>query len=270
MRKRATKQQVVVSLCVLAAVGGAGYFWWPHVHFRFQLARNEVRIPRIPVAEMKAPGKTTGWVACRIGPISLSLPPQILDKADREVGKGSISFTTPEQQLTVEIPFRLPPKTLADHAQLSADFHMSPMHLIAASYRAGTDDFHWFMSHDDLRRHQMLLSMGAHNFPHSNAITVESRFGGEVEGVLILGERGAAAFQWQTASGKAFGRVVFIQKDRDLDLDWVRDVCQSVACDEGRLGEAEYSRKELREMLEALEDARGGKPRDAGKGEEEN
>src|SRR5262245_39830800 len=132
MRQRATKRQIVISLCILAAVAGAGYFWWPHIYFRFQLARNGVNIRRVPVAELIAPGETSGWVACRIGPLSFRLPPDILEKSEREVSKGSIIFTTPEQQLTVDIPFQLNAEILADHSKSFAAFHMSPTRIIVA------------------------------------------------------------------------------------------------------------------------------------------
>ncbi|MGE5194028.1 MAG: hypothetical protein ACM3U2_16150 [Deltaproteobacteria bacterium] len=258
MRKRATKQQIAASVGLLAAVAGAGYFWWPHIYFKFQLARNEVRIASVPVTELKAPGRTAGWADCRIGPVSLKLPSALAENADRSVEQGTISFSTPGQQFSTNIPFRIDPQTRAEHAKLADEFKMSPTRLIAESYRKGTDDFRWSMSREELRHLQVLLQMGVSNFPHSHAMAVETRFDGAVEGVLIHGDRQAAIFHWQTTSGVAFGVLLFRQKEGDLDLDWVRDVCKSLACDESRLGDKESSKKDLRELLEMIEVKPGG------------
>jgi hypothetical protein len=258
MRKRATKQQIAGSICLLAAVAGAGYFWWPHVYLRFQLERNGVRVPRVPVAELTAPGMTAGWAECRIGPISLKLPPALAVNADRAVEQEMIDFSTPEEQFRTNVPYRITPEAQANNAIIVGEFKMSPTRLIAKSYGTGTDDFRWWMSHAELHRYQILLNMGASTFSHAQAMTVETRFDGEMEGVLIRGDRQTAAFRWQTASGVAFGMLIFRQKDGDLDLDWVRDVCRSLACDESRLSEKEHSKKELRELLETIEVKAGG------------
>jgi hypothetical protein len=253
MRKRATKQQIAASLGLLAAVVGAGYFWWPHVRLRFQLARNEVRVPSVAVAAMQAPGRTAGWADCRIGPLSFQLPPELAEKAERAIDMSSVVFSATDRQFTAAVPFQTQPKDRAEHEKIAAEFGLTPVRLIVSSYRTGTDDFGWTMTHAELLRFQVLLRMATGTFPHTNAMAVETRFDGGLEGVLIQADRRTAIFHWQTASGNAFGVLVFSQKEGDLDLDWVRDVCQSLACDESRLGETEYSRKELREMLEAIE-----------------
>jgi hypothetical protein len=253
MRKRATKQQIAVSLGLLALIAGAAWFWWPHVYFRFQLERNEVHIPRVSVKQLTAPGKTDGWADCRIGPVSLKLPLELAEKGDRSVGKMTIDLSTFDRILAVDVPRRVGPNELAQRAKVIDEFQMSPARLIAESYRTGTDDFRWTMSHAELRRHQTLLSMGANNFPHSHVMTVETRFEPQLEGVLIQGDRQTAVFHWQATSGAAVGALVFRQKEGDLDLDWVRDVCQSVACDESRLGENALSKADLRELLETIE-----------------
>jgi hypothetical protein len=253
MRKRATKQQIAASIGLLAAVIGAGWFWWPHVRLRFQLARNEVRIPKVTVAGLQAPGRTAGWADCRIGPVSFKLPPELAEKAERSLDKTSIVFSATDRQFTVDVPYRIKPEVRSEHEKIAAEFGLTPIRLIVSSYRTGTDDFGWSMTHAELIRFQVLLRMAAGSYPHTNAMSVETRFDGGLEGVLIQGDRRTAIFHWQTASGNAFGVLVFLQKEGDLELDWVRDVCQNLTCDESRLGETEYSRKELREMLEAIE-----------------
>jgi len=250
MRKPATKKQIVTSLCLLAAVAAAGWWWWPHIHFRFQLARNNVHIRSLPVNDLQAPGKTAGWFDCRLGPVSLRLPPALAEKAERSVDKNFINFTTPDQQLTVVLPTRLNPAQLAENQKTIDEFKLSPTRLVAESFRTGTDDFRWSMTRAELQRHQMLLGMGATAYPHAHVMAAETRYDARVEGVLVRGDRHTAMFQWQCAAGVSFGMLVFSNKEGDLDFDMVRDACQSLACDESRLYERPYSRKELRDLLE--------------------
>jgi hypothetical protein len=254
MRKPATKQQIATSIGLLAAVIGAGYFWWPHIQFKFQLARNNVQIRRVEVGQLKAPGQTSGWSDCRLGAVSFKLPPDLAEKAERSVDKESksIFFVATDRQMSVDIPYRVGPEAKAEHERIAAEFHLTPIRLIVASYRAGTDDFGWTMSRAALSRYQTLLRMAALNFPHTSAMAVETRFDGGVEGVLIQRDRHHALFHWQSPAGDVFGLLRFVQEG-GLDLNWVRDVCQSVAGDASRLGEQEYSRKELLDLLEAIE-----------------
>jgi hypothetical protein len=250
MRKRATKKQIVTSLGLLAAVAAAGWWWWPHIHFRFQLARNNIHLRGVPVTDLKAPGKTAGWYDCRLGPVSLHLPPALADKADRSVDKMSINFTAPEEQLTVVLPNRLTPEQLAQNQKTMEVFKLSPTRLVAESFRIGTNDFGWTMTRAELQRYQMLLSMKAVTLRQMHAMGVETRYDAGIEGLLVRSDRHAAMFQWQSTSGIAAGMLFFSKKEGDLDFDIVRDICQSLACDEGRLLEREYSRKELRDLLE--------------------
>lgn len=252
MRKRATKQQIVVSVCLLAAVAGAGIWWWPHLHWALIIARNQVRVPSVPVAELKAPGKTSGWYDCKIGPLSLKLPAEIVEKADRSVEKSALNFTTANAELAIHLPFQVPPDFQAEQAKLAADFNLTSMGLVVESFRASTDDFRWSMSRSDLRKHELLMNL-SYFFRRAGAMAVETRFEGPLEGLLIIHDRRRASFEWRTPAGT--GTLMFSQKDNDLDLDQVRDVCQSVAEDDSRLS-ASYSKKELRQFLDAMETTR--------------
>src|SRR5258708_1365215 len=154
MRRRATTKQIVISLIVLAAVAGAGFWWWPHIAWSFLIARNQVRIRSVPVTEMKAPGKTAGWDESPIGPLSFKLPPDLAESADRSLGKGTVNFTDGDMEMAILIPFRNPPDSQTGAQQLAAMFHMSPMRIVAESYRTSSDDFRWSMSQAELLRHQ--------------------------------------------------------------------------------------------------------------------
>jgi hypothetical protein len=131
---------------------------------------------------------------------------------------------------------------------------MSPMHLVVESFRASSDDFRWSMSRSELHRHQLLLNV-AFFFRRAGAMGVEMRFEDPLEGLLILQNRRTAAFEWRTPASAA--TLMFSDKDHDLDLDVVRDICQSVSCNESRLA-AEYSKKELRQFLDSMETRHDG------------
>jgi hypothetical protein len=250
MRRRATTRQIVISLIILVAVAGAGFWWWPHILWSFLIARNQVRIPSVRVTAMKAPGRTKGWSECRIGPLSLKLPQDLAESADRSLGKSSINFTDAGMEMAVFVPFRIPPESQAAAQQMTATFHLSPIRVVAESYRASTDDFRWTMSRAELNRHQALLSFGR-TYPHALASAVETRFEDALEGLFIIGDRRNVVFEWRTTSGNADGSLTFTGHDKDLDLDTLRDICQCLTCDESQLGPP-YTKKELKQFLDTI------------------
>ena len=256
MRQRATRGQILISIGLLAAVLLAGFWWWPHIVWSFQVARYGVKIPSVPVSQMRAPGKTADWSNCRLGPMSLKLPAQIAEEAERTAEKNQVVLTAGDQQIAINVPFRVPPKGPNDLSSVAAQLNLTPMRLLEESYRASTDNFRWTMSRSELRRHQLLINLAA-MFPHGGgrgASQVETRFDQDIEGLLIVYDGQHASFEFRTVSGADVGAgyVIFIRKSGNLDLDFVRDVCQSISCDEARLG-AEYDKKELQQMLDAME-----------------
>jgi len=254
MRQRATRGQILVSIGLVIAVLLAGFWWWPHIVWSFQVARHGVKIPSVPVGQMPVPGKTADWSNCRLGPMSLKLPAQIADEAERTAEKNQVVLTAGEQQIAINVPFRVPPKGPNDLSSVAAQLNLTPMRLLEESYRASTDKFRWTMSRAELRRHQLLINLAA-MFPHGGgrgASEVETRFDKDIEGLLIVYDDQHASFEFRTASDAGAGYVMFIRKSGNLDLDFVRDVCQSISCDEARLV-PEYGKKELQQMLDAME-----------------
>ncbi len=181
MRKRATKQQIAASVCILAAATAALIWWWPHIYWAYQISRGHVQIPRVLVTDLKAPGRIEGWYDCRIGPVSLKLPPELAEKAERSNTKTSINFITPGQEVEIHIPCRIAPSIEAGQAQLAAELKLSPVHVIAESYRTGSDDFRWTMSRNELRKHQILVNLGGYFRGTGAPVRVETRFDEKLE-----------------------------------------------------------------------------------------
>src|SRR5258708_36919660 len=123
----------------------------------------------------------------------------------------AIKFAVSDLQVMVHVPHKMPSGHQAGLMQIADEFDESLMHLVADSYRASTDDFRWSMSRAELRRHQILLNLGA-AFPHSVASAVETRYESALEGLLIVNDRRAASFEWRTIPGAAVGDVSFLGK----------------------------------------------------------
>lgn len=254
MRRRATKGQILGSLGLLAAVIAAGVWWWPHIVWSFQIGRHGVKVQPVKVAEMKAPGKSADWSTCRLGPLSFKLPAQFVDEAERSIEQSNVVLATPELTISINVPYKVPENALTE---LAGQLHDTPIRLVADSYRTGTDDFRWTMSRHALNRHMILINL-AGLFPHGagqGATSVETRYDKDIEGLLIVYDNQHTGFDWRTTSDAGAGVMVFTQKQGKLDLDFARDVAQSVSCDESRLGPA-YSKKELQQVLDAMETKR--------------
>jgi hypothetical protein len=185
------------------------------------------------------------------------MPPDLAESADRSVGKASINFTTADMEVAIIVPFRISAEGQSGARQMSATFHMSPIRIVAESYRASSDDFRWTMSHAELTRHQILVGYLGRTYPHALVSAVETRFEDELEGLLIIGDRRNVVFEWRTNSGSADTSITFTSKDRDFDLDMLRDICQSVTCDESQLGPP-YTKKGLKQFLDTIKTTRIG------------
>ena len=265
MGMRLVQQRIVATACLLAVVAVPVFWWWPHLEWKFFLSRNQVIVPSVPVSEFKAPGKTAGWYDCRVGPLALKLPPDLIEKGDRTIGKTlTIDIKGPSMDISIHVPLKVAPGAVQGLVAVAAALHTSPIRMIADSYRESTEAFRWSMSRDELMRHATLLSLGS-LFPHQDAVAAETRFDGAMEGVLVLNDRNRALYQWRTTGGDGSGFLTFYRKDGELDRDGVRDICWSVACDESRLG-AQHTKKDLAKVLDEME-SRTSEDGAAGRGE---
>jgi len=240
MRRRATKKQIALTIGLLILLVAVGYWWAPHVWWAFMISRNGAKIPSIPISTLQAPGQTQGWFTCRIGPLSFKVPPEIAEEAERSVAKKNksmISLKSPSLELMAFVPFQIPAGAQLPLMQMASHLKLSPMKMIADSFRASTDDFRWTMSHAELQRHQMMLNLGS-MYPHLRGTRVESLFDAPQEGLLMIQDRAHATFEWHAKSGTSGGILAFAATAGDLNLDQVRDICASVTVDDEKLGPA--------------------------------
>src|SRR5579863_7146445 len=180
MRRRVTKQQIALTIGLLALLVAAGYWWSPHIWWAYMVSRSGAKIAAVPISTLQAPGKTQDWFTCRIGPLEFQTPPEIAEEAERSVSKKDrtmISLKAPAVELLIFVPFREPAKAQpAPLVELADYLKLRPMQMIADSFRASTDDFRWTMSRAALQRFQMLLNVGLRypQYSHSRGMKVES------------------------------------------------------------------------------------------------
>ncbi len=258
MRRRVTKQQLAATIGVFAVLAAAGWWWSPHIVWKFMLSRNGAKVPSVPVTTLKAPGQTQGWMTCRAGALTFKLPKDFAESAERSISKKSqamISFKTGDLEIVVHIPFKVPENAEPPPLVQMADFMKdSPIQMIAESYRTSTDDFRWTMSRDELRRHQMLVNLGFYypQYQHARGVKAESLFEGPLEGMLTIHDKSQATYEWRFKSKVTAGVLGFAATGKSLDLDQVRDICMSISCDESRLT-AGFTPAQMEAIVDGIE-----------------
>jgi hypothetical protein len=254
MRTRATKQQIAVTIGLLIAIAAAGFWWWPHIRWSYMLSRNNIKIAPVKVVEMPPAKPAAGWFTCRAGAVTFQLPPAMAEEAERTVSATpqALTLTTASHELTVLVSTEVAPNYQPFLEQLAATMHFSPIQFIAESFRTGTDDFRWTMSRTELYRYQMLLNLSS-VYPHENVVAVETTSDAAKEGNLVRHDSGSQAmFEWRLKSGKTAGFLRFRAIQGELNVDDVRAACQSVTCDETKLGPA-LSKRQLAVLADTLE-----------------
>lgn len=168
----------------------------------------------------------------RVGSVEFELPETLLAKPEA-VANGLVGFRFQgdAKQVVVSLPrnnvevLRAFHRELSD-AGLSDQYFQSVPRLHAAIYEASSADFRWSMSYDELRWHAWLIAK-SRVIRSFKTRSVETRFADDVEGLLLVGTR-SAVFEWYSKDARAFGTVIFEQKEGDLDLGWVRHACASL------------------------------------------
>jgi hypothetical protein len=255
MRKRATKQQIATTVGMLLALVAAGYWWSEHILWSYVVSRNKLAIAPVKnIAAMPKVKPRSGWFQCQAGAVSFQLPPEMGDEAERAVSKKSsqtLALTTSDHEVNVLIPYEIPADRRIFEI-LAAKVGMLPIEFIVESYRSGTDDFRWTMTHSQLTRHKFLLQLALRDYPHQDVLFVETWSDDDLDGVLVVhSSKTQAMFEWRLKSGKATGFLRFSAARRELNLDDVRWCCQSVKCDPSLMG-PELSNEQLAVLADSM------------------
>ena len=239
MLKRKFRPWWLLLLLGLGTVIGLGLFrYGPHLQWRLSPGWITTRGSQpMPVSTLPDSPSSDDVARCQFGPLAFSVPKQmasspkfqgermsgvILRDGPREVFVG-----LPHDNRQVAGAIRL---EFADAGGLS-----SISRLWAEVYAASPADFRWSMSRQELARHQRLLKF-AFLGRGPSARAVETSFGGQVEGLLVLRE-GMTTFDWAAADGDVAGNLVFSQRSGKIDPAWIRPICASLRYTHGVFGD---------------------------------
>src|SRR6185295_8551652 len=118
------------------------------------------------VAPMPVTGPTRSWYRCRIGPLSMRLPPDVVEHQRRSKG-GFVSLESEDRVVALTIPDDSSAQiqdfeTLA-HQQFPRQQSASVVHLWADAYAKDARDFHWSMSPEEVREFMAWMTTAAMN-----------------------------------------------------------------------------------------------------------
>jgi len=239
MRNRLFRHWWLALLLAVGTVIGLGLFHFgSHLQWRFSPGWvTTLGIQPVPVSALPENPTPDDFARCQLGPLAFSVPKRmasspkfqgewlsgvVLRDGPREVFVG-----LPHDNRQVAGAIRL---EFADAGGLS-----SIPRLWAEVYAASPSDFRWSMSRQELARHQRLLKyafLGRSLF----ATAVETSFGDQVEGLLVIRE-GLTTFEWVAAGGDVAGNLWFSQRDGKIDPAWIRPICASLQYIHGVFGD---------------------------------
>lgn len=235
-------------------------------HFRYHLlwkykSLTSLRTVRpIPVSPIPAVGPTSGWYRCRIGPLSLCIPADLIEHGERISVFGGLALKGDHLLIGMQA---MPVLGNADFVKdVEKGFRLqfprrkweSYAHLEAELFRASADDFRWSMSPDEVRDFTLWMTSAATGVPR-DCTFVETRFDAHIEGILGFFEKeDTARFSWMLTDGTSGGLILFTSPDGRLNPDVVREICQSFECN-GPLPE-KWSKEDLQQALDTMEAVR--------------
>ena len=258
MRKKATRKQIITTIIVLVTIVGACVWWGPHAYWSYMISRHKFRLVPAKVTTMPAAEPGKNWLLCRAGGFSIRLPPVLAEEAERMASpEAENTDSVVLKKSNTIVMFKIPQKFTKDYRPLveglAAKYNMTPMEFIAESYRIGTDDFRWTMSHAALARHTYLVNMATQFYPHQTVIGVETFSGEDIEGIMVIHEgRSFVTYEWRLKSGDSAGFVRFHAEKGELPIEELRAACRSIRCDVSRVSEKKMTKEELAVMVDTL------------------
>lgn len=222
-------------------------YYSPHLLWRLSSEYSLTQhIQAVPVRSLEADAPTTPFRRCQLGPIGVSVPPEMVDNTQSiSPNKRGALLGDSNRKIYISLPSdnSITENYYRQESEVNGGRTSVPQ-IQAEWYTASSEDFRWSMSSDELRRHKWLMNRCFFGRV-SNVKTVETLFGGEVEGLLLVVGK-YAHFEWYWTKQPVSGMLVFESKNEKLDLDWVRQVCASLTCSGGpvpeNLSQAEVSK----------------------------
>ena len=199
----------------------------PHLVWKWS---NSFDVKAIPTVPMPRGAFTEESVLVKVGSVELRIPEPLGHDA-RPVAGGLVGLhcDSDSKEVFVGLPYSNRETRRAFHkelADLPDRYRKSVPQLHVAIYQASSEDFSWSMSFDELQWHAWLIKK-SRGIRVSSVSHVETLFGDEIEGILLVMQR-SAVFEWYSKDGNAYGNVFFEEPMGEIDLKWVRPVCASL------------------------------------------
>jgi len=246
-RLRFSLLTALLATTAIASALGLTLHLQPHIAWRFGPNWNQfIGIQKASVVSMPEVAVPADWQGCRFGSLQLAVPARFGNVAAAEDGSCvALNSTSSRHSIYISFPLEVEEKTSNQGRDLSA------IELELASYRAGRDDFHWMMTHDELRWHQWCLGTRKKLLRLKARGWAESLLREDLEGVLLFIGDGSAFFEWRAKDDSVEGGVTFYGIDEKTDADWIRAVCQSARLS-GKLASKPANQEETLKAFESL------------------
>lgn len=249
MRTVLFKYRWIARLGLAVVVALAVFYFGPHLRWRLSaqwaLTRDVQPVPVRPLADTPAPEPVA---RCHLGPVAVSIPAGMVIKPEFKGGRwcGAI-LRDQAREVLISFPADNRVSLEANRSELANLGGMTSLPRVQAEiYAASSSDFRWAMSREELARHRWRLGR-AWLVRSPSVKAVETLFDGDVEGLLLIQERGAF-FEWMSAGGVVAGMMSFEQRLGDFDLGWVRSVCVSLRYSGGVL-DKEMTAEEVEKLF---------------------
>jgi len=218
-------------LVLLAVMSVTAWHYRYHLRWLYESSHLQLRdVQAIPDHPMPKTPTPQGWVRCRVGCVTFSLPPELAkNRAAPKNGTPIVTFQQGSRSVIVDLP--------RDEGELSGLLEIAAglcpqsqrftiLRLRRACYQASSGDFRWSMTPNEVRWHAFCIAMRKLMELIPDGYT-ESFFREGVEGIVHFGgER--AVFEWESSDGRCGGYMHFIDRTGKVDPVWVRAVCGSL------------------------------------------
>ena len=230
-RFRPVMAVIVVLVVVLGTVVLTGLHYRSHLLWKYEASRLGLRdiqaIPDRPMPDSQTPND---WLRCHVSCIEFSLPPELAsNRGTRKNEAPFVTFQHDSRAVIVALPtdaseFSDLLKTASELCPQSQRFTMPKLR--RACYQATSDDFRWSMTPDEVRWHAFCITTSKLIRTKSDGHT-ESFVRQDLDGIVhIGGER--FVLHWQGNDHRWGGYMHFIDHGDEIDLTWIRAVCQSL------------------------------------------
>jgi hypothetical protein len=243
-----------VAFTLIALVLGLVIHYRAHLAWCFAVSRLGLAdVPPLPVTPMPEAKVPEDWVACRFGSIQFSLPPGFVRSVQGSPKGGMIGLRDDSHTMMIS----LPANQTATLDSLETDMEMPPegqglsmVMLRLACFQAGSDEFRWSMSPDQVRWFAWRMWIGRFMRLGSEQ-RAETLFRDDLEGVAYY-RTGHAEFDWQAKESPTGGTIHFIDRSKgEVDPAWVRAVCRSVKCT-GQMSPNRMSKEEVEDQFQII------------------